>query len=178
MPDASPIVIAYDGSDAARAAVNEAAVLFGSRPAIVVTVWEPGLADYMLMPNTMGTGTMMMPYDPATVQAIDKAAEDHARDIAEDGAQLAQAGGLRAEALPVRDAARHRRRDPRDRLRARRGGDRDRLARPERLQVETDGQLLRGRARPLRPTRRRSSTRPASSRTSRILRYLIAPPVG
>jgi len=105
MPDASPIVIAYDGSDAARAAVNEAAALFGSRPAIVVTVWEPGLADYMLMPNTMGTGTMMMPYDPATVQAIDKAAEDHARDIAEDGAQLAQAGGLRAEALPVRDAA-------------------------------------------------------------------------
>ncbi|HEY3865054.1 MAG TPA: universal stress protein [Solirubrobacteraceae bacterium] len=105
MSDASPIVIAYDGSDAARAAVNEAAALFGARPAIVVTVWEPGLADYMLMPNTMGTGTMMMPYDPATVQAIDKAAEDHARDIAEDGAQLAQDGGLRAEALPVRDAA-------------------------------------------------------------------------
>ena len=29
MPDAQPIVIAYDGSDAARAAVNEAAALFG-----------------------------------------------------------------------------------------------------------------------------------------------------
>ena len=78
MPEVSPIVIAYDGSDAARAAVNEAAALFGSRHAIVLTVWEPGLADFMLMPNTMGTGTMMMPYDPATVQAIDKAAEDHA----------------------------------------------------------------------------------------------------
>src|SRR5271163_4477846 len=105
MPEVSPIVIAYDGSDAARAAVKEAAALFGSRPAIVLTVWEPGLADFMLMPNTMGTGTMMMPYDPATVQAVDKAAEDHARDIAEDGAQLARAGGLVAEALPVRDAA-------------------------------------------------------------------------
>jgi nucleotide-binding universal stress UspA family protein len=105
MPEVSPILIAYDGSDAARAAVNEAAALFGSRPAIVITVWEPGLADYMLMPNTMGTGTMMMPYDPSTVQAIDRAAEDHARDIAEDGAQLARAGGLAAEALPVRDAA-------------------------------------------------------------------------
>jgi nucleotide-binding universal stress UspA family protein len=106
MPEVSPILIAYDGSDAARAAVNEAAALFvGSRPAIVITVWEPGLADYMLMPNTMGTGTMMMPYDPSTVQAIDKAAEDHARDIAEDGAQLARTGGLAAEALPVRDAA-------------------------------------------------------------------------
>jgi nucleotide-binding universal stress UspA family protein len=95
MPEAQPILIAYDGSDAARAAVNEAAALFGSRPAIVVTVWEPGLADYMLMPNTMGTGTMMMPYDPATVQAIDKASEDHARDIAEDGAQLARASACR-----------------------------------------------------------------------------------
>ena len=105
MPESSPIVIAYDGSEAARAAVNGAAELFGSRPAIVLTVWEPGLADYMLMPNTMGTGTMMMPYDPSTVQAIDRAAEDHARDIAEDGAQLARAGGLQAEALPVRDAA-------------------------------------------------------------------------
>jgi nucleotide-binding universal stress UspA family protein len=105
MPEVSPIVIAYDGSDAARAAVNEAAALFGSRQAIILTVWEPGMADFMLMPNTMGTGTMMMPYDPATVQAIDKAAEDHARDIAEDGVKLAQAGGLQAEALPVRDAA-------------------------------------------------------------------------
>jgi nucleotide-binding universal stress UspA family protein len=105
MSESSPIVIAYDGSEAARAAVNGAAELFGSRPAIVLTVWEPGLADYMLMPNTMGTGTMMMPYDPSTVQAIDKAAEDHARDIAEDGAQLARASGLQAEALPVRDAA-------------------------------------------------------------------------
>ena len=105
MSEDSPIVIAYDGSDAARAAVNQAAALFGSRHAIVLTVWEPGLADFMLMPNTMGTGTMMMPYDPATVQAIDKAAEDHAKDIAEDGVKLAQAGGLQAEALPVRDAA-------------------------------------------------------------------------
>jgi nucleotide-binding universal stress UspA family protein len=105
MPDSSPILIAYDGSDAARAAVNAAAALFASRAAIVVTVWEPGLADYMLMPNTMGTGTMMMPYDPDTVEAIDKVSENHARDIAEDGAQLARAGGLQAEALPLRDAA-------------------------------------------------------------------------
>lgn len=105
MPEVAPILIAYDGSDAARAAVNAAVALFGSRPAIVITVWEPGLADYMLMPNTMGAGTMMMPYDPSTVQAIDKAAEDHARDIAEDGAQLARTGGLQAEALAVRDAA-------------------------------------------------------------------------
>ncbi len=105
MSEVSPIVIAYDGSDASRAAVNEAAALFGSRHAIIVTVWEPGLADYMAMPGTMGTGTMMMPYDPSTVQEIDRASEDHARNIAEDGVKLAAAGGLEAEASPVRDAA-------------------------------------------------------------------------
>jgi nucleotide-binding universal stress UspA family protein len=105
MSEVSPIVIAYDGSEASRAAVTEAAALFGSRHALIVTVWEPGLADYMAMPGTMGTGTMMMPYDPSTVQQIDKASEDHARSIAEDGVKLAQAGGLEAEALPVRDAA-------------------------------------------------------------------------
>ena len=96
MPESSPIVIAYDGSEAARAAVNGAAELFGSRPAIVLTVWEPGLADYMLMPNTMGTGTMMMPYDPSTVQAIDKAAEDHARDIADAIIETASERGAAA----------------------------------------------------------------------------------
>jgi nucleotide-binding universal stress UspA family protein len=104
MSEVSPIVIAYDGSEAARAAVNQSASLFGSRPAIILTVWEPGLADYMIMPAAMGAGTMMMPYEPSTVQAVDRAAEDHARDIAEDGVKAAQAGGLQAEALPVRDA--------------------------------------------------------------------------
>lgn len=105
MSEDAPIVIAYDGSEAARAAVNEAATLFPSRQAIVLTVWEPGLADYMAMPGTMGTGAMMMPYDPSTIKEIDQISEDHARQIAEDGVKLATAGGLQAEALPVRDAA-------------------------------------------------------------------------
>jgi nucleotide-binding universal stress UspA family protein len=105
MSEDTPIVIAYDGSEAARAAVNEAATLFPSRKAIVLTVWEPGLADYMAMPGTMGTGAMMMPYDPSAIKEIDQASEDHARQIAEDGVKLATAAGLQAEALPVRDAA-------------------------------------------------------------------------
>ena len=40
----APVLIAYDGSDTARRAVREAGKLFGSRQALVVTVWEPGLA--------------------------------------------------------------------------------------------------------------------------------------
>ena len=39
-----PVLIAYDGSDTAGRAVREAAKLFGSRPVLVVTVWEPALA--------------------------------------------------------------------------------------------------------------------------------------
>jgi nucleotide-binding universal stress UspA family protein len=100
----SPIVIAYDGSTAARSAVRQAGLLFAPRPAVVLTVWEPGLAEFMLMPGTGGMGTMMMPYDPTVVRDIDRAAEDHAHDIAEDGAQLARSEGLVAEALAVRDA--------------------------------------------------------------------------
>jgi nucleotide-binding universal stress UspA family protein len=105
MTELAPIVIAYDGSGASRAAVNEAGALFPGRTAIVVTVWEPGLADFMLMPATTGIGTVMMPYDPSVVQEIDRAAEDHALTIAQDGAKLAQERGLQAEALPVRDSA-------------------------------------------------------------------------
>jgi nucleotide-binding universal stress UspA family protein len=104
MSASAPILIAYDGSEAARAAVREAAQLFPTRPAIVTTVWESGLADYMMMPATTGIGTVMMPYDPSTVQQIDEAAEDHAKLIADDGAALASSLGLQAEALPVRDA--------------------------------------------------------------------------
>ena len=40
----APVLIAYDGSDTARRAVREAGKLFGSRQALVVTVWEPALA--------------------------------------------------------------------------------------------------------------------------------------
>ena len=104
MSTLAPIVIAYDASEAARAAVREAAQLFPERPAIVTTVWKSGLAEYMLMPATTGIGTVMMPYDPSTIREIDKAAEDHARVIAEDGATLASSLGLKAEALPVQDA--------------------------------------------------------------------------
>lgn len=103
MSDSAPILIAYDGSPAARDAVAQAAVLFAPRKAIVMTVWEPGLSEFMLVPDATGMGTTMMPYDPSVVREVDKAGEDHARDIAEDGLELAQKAGLQAEALVVRD---------------------------------------------------------------------------
>src|SRR5882724_1285432 len=103
MAGESSILIAYDGSPAAREAVEQAGALFAPRKAIVLTVWEPGLSEFMLVPDATGMGTTMMPYDPAVVREVDRAGEDHARDIAHDGQSLAEKAGLQAEAVVVRD---------------------------------------------------------------------------
>ena len=42
--EGAPVLVAYDGSELARAAVRQAAELFAGRPAVLATVWEPGLA--------------------------------------------------------------------------------------------------------------------------------------
>jgi nucleotide-binding universal stress UspA family protein len=97
------ILIAYDGSTAARVAVAQAGVLFAPRRAIVLTVWEPGLGNFMLASDPMGMGTTMLPYDPSFGQKVDRANEDRARDIAADGQALAIAAGLDAEALAIED---------------------------------------------------------------------------
>jgi nucleotide-binding universal stress UspA family protein len=103
MNSQAPILIAYDGSPAARAAVTEAGALFAPRQAIVLTVWEAGLSEFMLVPDATGMGTTMLPYDPAVVREVDRAGEDHAKDIAHDGLTLAQQAGLEAEVVVVRD---------------------------------------------------------------------------
>jgi nucleotide-binding universal stress UspA family protein len=99
----SPILIAYDGSAPARAAVRQAGALFAPRRAIVLTVWEPGLAEFMLVPDPAGMGSTMLPYDPTVARQVERASEDHARDIAGDGVTLAREAGLDAEPLAVED---------------------------------------------------------------------------
>jgi nucleotide-binding universal stress UspA family protein len=101
--DDTPILIAYDGSPPARAAVRAAGTLFASRRAIVLTVWEPGLAEFMLVPDPVGMGSTMLPYDPAVARGVERANRDHAMDIAADGAALADTAGLDAEPLAVED---------------------------------------------------------------------------
>ena len=69
---AAPVLIGYDGSEVSRAAVRHAAELFAGRPAVLATVWEPGLAAVPVgQPDTMGVGGL--PPDPATVEAVDRA---------------------------------------------------------------------------------------------------------
>jgi nucleotide-binding universal stress UspA family protein len=105
MPDAaSPVLIAYDGSDVSRAAVRHAAELFAGRPAVLATVWEPGLAAVaMSLPDTMGAGAV--PPDPATLEAVDRLQGEHASTVATEGAEFARSLGLVAEPQVVPDEA-------------------------------------------------------------------------
>jgi nucleotide-binding universal stress UspA family protein len=103
-PDVRPVVLAYDGSAEAGNALREAVALFGHRPLIVASVWEPGLAMMTTMPPA-GEPTMGYLPDPGEVAAIDRAQSGHAGDVAEAGARLARELGATAEALSMPDSA-------------------------------------------------------------------------
>jgi nucleotide-binding universal stress UspA family protein len=100
--EGAPVLIAYDGSELSRAAVRHAAELFAGRPAVLATVWEPGLAVVAVgPPDALGWGTL--PPDPATIEAVDRAEREHASTVAAEGAELARSLGLAAEPLAVPD---------------------------------------------------------------------------
>ena len=105
MASDAPILIAYDGSPAARAAVRRAGQLFAPRRAIVLTAWDPRLGEMMLVPDPTGLGSTTMPYDPALAHEIDREVEHTAREMAADGARLAAACGLDAQEVAVEDAS-------------------------------------------------------------------------
>jgi nucleotide-binding universal stress UspA family protein len=98
------ILIAYDGSEPARAAVREAGALFAPARALVLTVWEPGLSQVMLMPDATGMGGTMLPYDPSVAREVEQASEEHAQQVAQDGARLAREVGLDAQAIIAEDS--------------------------------------------------------------------------
>ena len=97
----APLLIAYDGSHVAKAAVRHAAELFPGRRAVVVTVWEPGM---MLPPmGAEALGTVAVEPDPAAVEAVDEIEHDHAARVSGEGAELARSLGLDAEGHAVAD---------------------------------------------------------------------------
>jgi len=101
-----PVVVAFDGSDEALAAVQTAATLFGDRSVLVVTVWEPGLAVAgAMMPAGDIGGVNYIPPTLDEMEAVDDAARGHAQAMAEAGTRLAHELGAAAEALPVPDRA-------------------------------------------------------------------------
>jgi nucleotide-binding universal stress UspA family protein len=92
-PLTSPVVFAYDGSDLARAAIDEAGrQLRSGRDALVLTVWQPFNVGFVPPPE--------LQLDAAQTQAVRHAAEQ----TAADGATLAQAAGFRAQGLATETA--------------------------------------------------------------------------
>ena len=104
MNSTAPVLIGYDGSDAARRAVHQTAKLFGSRPALVVTVWEPALpydVEMAVAPESEGIVPPVL--NDEEVQEIDDKLHARANRIAQHGVELAKSLGLKAEALVVAD---------------------------------------------------------------------------
>jgi len=101
----APLLVAYDGSNAARAAVREAAKLFGSRQVLVVTVWEPGLAYEASMP-TADVEMSPVSVDIEGAREIEEEMHKRASRTAQEGAELAQSLGFRAQGLAVAEEVR------------------------------------------------------------------------
>jgi nucleotide-binding universal stress UspA family protein len=100
--DERPVVVAFDGSDEAGAALRAAATLLVGRRLVVVTVWEPGLALAMGPPSDP-SGMGYIPPPPDQVAELDRIQRDRAIDVAEAGARLARELGAMAEPLAVSD---------------------------------------------------------------------------
>jgi nucleotide-binding universal stress UspA family protein len=91
--DLGPVLFAYDGSDLARLAIEEAGhQLEPGRDAVVLTVWRPFGVGFIPPPE--------VEFDAAASDEVRKAAEE----TAAQGASMAQAAGFRAQSLEVKEA--------------------------------------------------------------------------
>jgi nucleotide-binding universal stress UspA family protein len=83
------VLLAYDGSDAARAAIREAARQLGrGRNAIVLTVWQA--------PADLSFGTVAY-----VAPELEESIKSDAMNVAGEGAQLAASVGFRAVPVPT-----------------------------------------------------------------------------
>jgi nucleotide-binding universal stress UspA family protein len=92
------ILVSYEGSVDAQAAVDHAARLMPGAEATVLTVWEP-FTNVMMGAGSMGMGlgTVRTSVDS---EVIDKASREAALANATEGAERARAAGLVARARP------------------------------------------------------------------------------
>ena len=86
------ILICYDGSADARAAIEGAAELFPDEPATVLTVWQPFVE--VMARTTVGFG--LVPSVPSPDE-IDQASQTSAEQTAVEGAELASRLGMTAQ---------------------------------------------------------------------------------
>jgi nucleotide-binding universal stress UspA family protein len=84
------ILIAYDGSADAQAAIDRAGELLSGETATVLTVWE----RFVDVVTRTGAG---MPIGEVDYESLDRGYEQQARQRAEEGAQRAEQAGLKAQ---------------------------------------------------------------------------------
>jgi nucleotide-binding universal stress UspA family protein len=95
-----PLIIGYDGSDGFEAVLRRAAPLLAARSALVVVVWEAGVAyELFALPHDV----MPAPLHVATAVQLDRAIYEGAQRLAQKGAELAREAGFEAEGLAVAD---------------------------------------------------------------------------
>ena len=82
MPDDRPVLLCFDGSPDAGRAIGAAAVLFGVRSAVVLTVWEPARDLTPLNPVGDAVGRLSGLYAD-----VDEAGLELARETAATGAE-------------------------------------------------------------------------------------------
>jgi len=101
MAAVAPILVAYDGSPQAKAALAQAASLFPGRRVVVATVWEPGLAA--AIPDPGGIGGPAAPVDLGAVAEVDDLMARRAAGVAAEGAERARQAGLQSESASTED---------------------------------------------------------------------------
>ncbi len=96
MAERGPILIAYDGSDGAKAAIAEAGTVLDGGAAQVVTVWQSTAA-------AAPAGLIAIPAGVAhkAYEELDRESERQAQALAEQGVALAEAAGFDATPHPV-----------------------------------------------------------------------------
>jgi nucleotide-binding universal stress UspA family protein len=86
------ILICYDGSPDAKAAIDRAAKLLPNESATVLTVWEPFIDVLAHTPGALSGAVGAIDYDK-----VDETSRSFAEQRAAEGAEYARAGGLTAE---------------------------------------------------------------------------------
>jgi nucleotide-binding universal stress UspA family protein len=89
-----PLLICFDGSDGAREALEAAARAFHGREAVVACYWQPFASEN----GRFRRHLLEMVQD---ANSINEQEQQLAREIAEEGAELAHGLGLTAEAAAV-----------------------------------------------------------------------------
>lgn len=88
------ILIGYDGSSDAQAAIRHAAESLAGQDATVLTVWEPFMSVMARSGAGLGYGGAL----PVRIEEIDQESKQSARTRAGEGAERARRAGLDAQA--------------------------------------------------------------------------------